>query len=147
MICRRVTSRCIATASRNFVANTMFLSSAAANNAETRSKRDIGAFQRATNCETMFVTSELDPIVELETWDLVCIFIILICAIFSVFINVIVIVIVPQTSRVFSKANPASFLNPREIGYALPANGLPEFAFVGRSNVGMYHMIQSVYFN
>ena len=48
-----------------------------------------------------------------------------------------------------SKANslftsPAKFLTPSDLKYKLPMTGTPEFAFIGRSNVGKSSLISSL---
>ena len=43
------------------------------------------------------------------------------------------------SSKLFAMS--AVYVHPREFNYALPASGVPEFAFVGRSNVGKSSLI------
>ena len=38
-------------------------------------------------------------------------------------------------------STPCKYLSPKELGYALPSQNIPEFAFIGRSNVGKSSLI------
>mmetsp|Transcript_28993 Transcript_28993/g.39826 ORF Transcript_28993/g.39826 Transcript_28993/m.39826 type:complete len:252 (-) Transcript_28993:91-846(-) len=46
---------------------------------------------------------------------------------------------VPLSKTLFS--SPVSFISPQILNFKLPTNGIPEFAFIGRSNVGKSSMI------
>ena len=40
--------------------------------------------------------------------------------------------------------SPAKFVSPQELNYQLPTRNLPEFAFIGRSNVGKSSLISTL---
>jgi len=46
---------------------------------------------------------------------------------------------IPTASRIFQM--PAAYVSPADLGYAYPNKGVPEFAFIGRSNVGKSSLI------
>ena len=62
-----------------------------------------------TNVPTIFTCAPIEPVVELDH-------------------------ITTRSNVLFKQA--ARYIPPKELGYELPLDGLPEFAFVGRSNVG-----------
>lgn len=62
-----------------------------------------------TNVPTIYTCAPLEPIVELDS-------------------------ISAQTGSLFKQG--ATYVSPKLLNYELPKDGLPEFAFVGRSNVG-----------
>jgi len=49
-----------------------------------------------------------------------------------------------QAKELFGAASTGKFIPPNEMNYRLPANGVPEFAFVGRSNVGKSSLIDNL---
>lgn len=67
-----------------------------------------------TNIPTIFTCTPLDPVVHLDY-------------------------ITARCNVLFKQ--PARYVAPKELGYELPRDGLPEFAFVGRSNVGKSTLI------
>ena len=76
--------------------------------------KDLASFKTAavvlqTNCPTIFTAEPLDPIMELQQWT-------------------------GKSRQIFSL--PTKYVSPSEFNYVYPVANVPEFAFVGRSNVG-----------
>lgn len=67
-----------------------------------------------TNISSIFTSTPVDPIIELAHWK-------------------------GSARKIFSL--PAKYCLPSEFNYAFPAQHVPEFAFVGRSNVGKSSLI------
>eukprot|EP01032_Pedospumella_encystans_P014468 gene14468-16610_t len=78
-------------------------------------KVPIGIVQTTTS--SIYTTTELDPQYDLTRWG-------------------------PAAKTLFSM-HP-SYIHPSELNYGLPTNGVPEFAFVGRSNVGKSSLIDAL---
>lgn len=49
---------------------------------------------------------------------------------------------IAQANSLFT--SPAKFVTPNEFNYKLPGSGIPEYAFIGRSNVGKSSLISSL---
>lgn len=77
------------------------------------------AYQQTTT-PSIYVSSYLDPVADYSEWT-------------------------QSKSAIFDL--PSRFVDPSEFNYALPNQGIPEFAFVGRSNVGKSSLIGSLLSN
>lgn len=49
---------------------------------------------------------------------------------------------ISQANSIFT--SPAKFVTPNDFSYKLPGSGIPEYAFIGRSNVGKSSLISSL---
>lgn len=74
----------------------------------------IAAAVLQTNCSTIYTAEPLDPIMDLQLWT-------------------------GRARQVFSL--PTRYISPSEFNYVYPVANVPEFAFVGRSNVGKSSLI------
>ena len=74
--------------------------------------REVGVIQTTTN--SIYTTTDLDPEYNLSKWS--------------------------SSAKTLFSMHP-SYIHPQEMNYGLPTGGIPEFAFVGRSNVGKSSLI------
>lgn len=70
-----------------------------------------------TNIPSIYTSSMFDPVMSLEKWSL-------------------------ESSKIFSLGS--KFIPPSAFDYKLPGNGTPEFAFIGRSNVGKSSLVNAL---